>query len=126
MAAYSQGSAVFFGVDQLGDLLSWEVTPAQAVTADATSQDSTILGAGSSARVVRQVDCVAVDPGTASVTFLGSNGLFTNLVGSSASLTVASEAGVVSLNAILVSFTITAAVGELIKGTANFQFTGND
>ena len=126
MAAYSQGSAVFFGGDQLGELLSWEVTPAQAVTADATSQDSTILGAGSSARVVRQVDCVAVDPGTASVTFLGSNGFFTNMVGASAALMVASEAGFFSLDAILVSFTISASVGELIKGTANFQFTGND
>ena len=126
MPSFSQGSAVLFNGFPIGELLSWEVTPAQAVTVDATSQDSTILGAGGLARVVRQVDCVAIDPGSASITFLGNGGFSTNDTGTVGELTVASEAGFFSLSAVLSSFTITAAVGELIKGTANFQFTGND
>lgn len=123
---YAQGSTVSFNGVPIGSLLSWEVTPAQAVTADSTSQDSTILGSGGSSRVVRQMDCVAIDPGTASITFLGSAGFVTNDTGMTADLAVTSDAGNITLQAILVSFTITAAVGELIKGTANFQFTGND
>jgi hypothetical protein len=124
--AFSQGSVVFFAGQPIGELLSWDVTPANASVTDATSQDSTILGSGADARVVKQVDCVAIDPGTASITFLGSGGFVVNDTGMSGRLAVFSEAGSVALDAILVSFQVTGAVGELIKGTANFQFTGND
>jgi hypothetical protein len=124
--AYAQGSTVSFNGVPVGELLSWDVTPANASVTDATSQDSTILGSGADARVVKQVDCVAVDPGTASITFLGSAGFVVNDTGMSGALAVTSDAGNVTLDAILVSFQITGAVGELIKGTANFQFTGND
>lgn len=126
MPAFSQGSTVSFNGVPVGELLSWDVTPATASVTDATSQDSTILGSGADARVVKQVDCVALDPGTATITFLGSGGFVVNDTGMSATLSVTSEAGSVSLDAILVSFQITGSVGELIKGTANFQFTGND
>jgi hypothetical protein len=124
--AYAQGSTVSFNGSPIGQLLSWDVTPASASVTDSTSQDSTILGTGDDARVVKQVDCVAIDPGTASITFLGTAGFVVNDTGMSGSLAVSSDAGDVTLDAILISFQITGAVGELIKGTANFQFTGND
>lgn len=124
--ATSQGSTVSFNGTPIGSLLSWEVTPAQATTTDATSQDSTILGAGQLARVVKQVDCTAIDPGTASITFLGGGDFVQNDTGTTGILAITSDAGTISIEAILVSFTITASVGELIKGTAGFQFTGND
>lgn len=124
--ATSQGSTVSFNGIPIGSLLSWEVTPAQATTTDATSQDSTILGAGPQARVVKQVDCTAIDPGTASITFLGGSDFVQNDTGMTGVLAITSDAGTISIEAILVSFTITASVGELIKGTAGFQFTGND
>lgn len=124
--ATSQGSTVSFNGIPIGSLLSWEVTPAQATTTDATSQDSTILGAGPQARVVKQVDCTAIDPGTASITFLGGGDFVQNDTGMTGVLAITSDAGTISIEAILVSFTITASVGELIKGTAGFQFTGND
>lgn len=126
MPAFSQGSTVFFNNFPVGELLSWDVTPATASVTDATSQDSTILGSGADARVVKQVDCVALDPGTATITFLGSGGFVVNDTGMSGPFMVVSDAGIVVLDAILVSFQVTGSVGELIKGTANFQFTGND
>lgn len=124
--AFSQGSTVLFNGIAIGSLLSWEVTPAQATTTDATSQDSTILGAGAQARVVKQVDCTAIDPGTASITFLGGGDFVQNDTGMTGVLVITSDAGSIAIEAILVSFTVTASVGELIKGTAGFQFTGND
>ncbi len=124
MPAYSQGSTVSFKGLALGSLLGWDVTPAAASTTDCTSLDSVLLGSGIEARIVKSVDCCAVDPGTASVTFLGSNGFITNNVGEVGELAIESDAGSLALEAILQSFQITAAVGELIKGTATFQFTG--
>lgn len=123
---YSQGSTVTFNGVPVGQLLSWEVTPRTATTTDATNQDSTILGAGAEARVLKQVDCTAVDPGTASITLLGADPFQTNDVGMAGTLEIAFASGSVIMEAIFLSFTVTASVGELIKGSANFQFTGND
>jgi len=122
--AYSQGSTVSFKGFALGSLLGWDVTPAAASTTDCTSVDSVLLGSGIEARIVKNVDCCAVDPGTASVTFLGGNGFSSNNVGEVGFLVIDSDAGTLELEAILQSFQVTAAVGELIKGTATFQFTG--
>lgn len=123
---FSQGSAVSFNGIPIGMLLSWEVTPASATTTDATNQDSTILGVGAQARVVRQIDCTAIDPGTASITFLGDGGFAVNDTGSVGVLAIAGDAGTLSLEAILTRWNVSAAVGELIRGQAEFQFTGND
>lgn len=124
MPDFSQGSTVSFNGVPIGSLLSWEVTPAQASTTDATSVDSTILGAGSESRVVKQHDCTAIDPGTASITLLGAP-FVSDDIGMVGDLSIDSEAGAISLEAIFVRFSVQAAVGELIKGSAEFQFTGN-
>lgn len=125
MPAFSQGSTVSFAGVAIGSLQSWEVTPGQATTTDATNQDSPILGAGNNARVVKELDCTSVDPGTASITLLGTNANFvTEKLGMLGDLTISFDGGGITLEAIFAQFTVTASVGELIKGTATFQFTG--
>lgn len=123
MPASSQGSTVSFG-GNVAELLSWDVTPATAETTDATDYASLILGAGGMSRVVKQFDCTAVSPGTATITFLGAAGFTEDLVGSVGLFSVSSNAGSISLQAILMKFTVTGSVGELVKGSAEFQFTG--
>lgn len=125
MPAVSQGSTVSFATFSLGELLGWDVTPCGATFTDGTGVDCAVVGSGSQARVLKKVDCSSVDPGTASVTFLGSNGFGAEDVGMAGTLSITSAAGSISLDAILSRFTITASVGELIKGVAEFQFTGN-
>lgn len=124
MPAFSQGSTVQFNGVAIGSLLSWEVTPASASTTDATSADSTILGVGAQARVVKQVDCTAIDPGTASITLLGGEFVAAD-IGMTATLEIDCELGVVSVEAIFADWTWSASVGELIKGSARFILTGD-
>lgn len=124
MPASSQGSTVSFG-GNVAELLSWDVTPATAETTDATDYSSSILGTGGMARVVKQLDCTAISPGTATISFLGAGGFSDEMVGSVDQFAVSSDAGSISLQAILMKFTVTGSVGELVKGSAEFQFTGS-
>ena len=124
MAAVSQGSTVSFGGSNIGSLVGFTASPAQAVTTDATSVSATIRGIGEESRVVKRLECTAVDPGTASVRLLGCPPYAVSDIGTKATLTVAFQGGAISLTAILLSFEIEGSVGELLRGTATFQFTG--
>lgn len=123
-AAYAQGSTVAFGGAEIGYLVGWTVEPAQAATTDATGTDATIYGSGDNSRVVKQVECTAVDPGTVSVRVLGCPPYAVSDIGSKATLEVGFDGGSISWEAILLSFDVEGSVGELLRGTAKFQFTG--
>ena len=124
MAYYAQGSTVSFDGVQLGSVLNWATTPATAVTQDTTNYNSTRTGTGWDSRVLKTRNCTAIEPGTASVTMLGNPGFAWSDVGHKATLGVTCAAGSISFEAILVKYEIQAAVGELLKFTVEFQYTG--
>jgi hypothetical protein len=124
MAAVSQGSTVSFDGGNIGSLVGFTASPAQAVTTDATGVSATIWGTGVDTRVVKRLECTAVDPGTVSVRLLGCPPYAVSDIGTKADLTVTFEGGSISWDAILLSFEVEGSVGELLRGTATFQFTG--
>lgn len=119
----SQGTTVSFGTS-VGSLLGVTVTSHQAQTSTATSMDGTVLGTSGDSRIVSVTDCTTVDPGSVSIRLLGSPGWTNDDIGSKDTLTVSADGGSISAEAILVKFEFEAAVGELIKGSAEFVFTG--
>ena len=124
MPSVSQGSSVSFGGGALGSLVGWQVSPGQASTTDATGVGATIYTTGGDPRLVKQVECTAIDPGTVSVRLLGCPPYTVDDIGTKATLSVDFDGGGIEWEAILMSFEVEGSVGELLRGTATFQFTG--
>lgn len=122
--AYAQGSTVSFNGTPLGSILNWVARPASAATTDTTGVDATIWGTGEEVRLVRTVACTSVDPGTASVRLLGCPPYGVEDIGSRGTLTVTFDGGSISWDAILTSFEVEGSVGDLLRGSAEFAFTG--
>lgn len=119
MPELSQGSSVSWG-GAIQSLIGINISPRTADIADVTTMSA---GTSSGGLVVRQKDCFSVDPGEATVRFFGC-GFNIDSVGAKASFS-ASVGGVsISGQAILESFEVEAAVGELVRGSAKFRFTG--
>ena len=121
---YSQGSTVTFG-SEIGELLGFTVSPFRAGVADVTTMDSAVLGSGESSRVRRDYEATSVDSGTATVTLLGCPPFLSTDVGSRNTLTIVTSCETYSVEAILESFEIQGAVGELLKGAATFVLVGD-
>jgi hypothetical protein len=124
VAYFAQGSSVSFHGATLGQVLNWETTPAQAVTQDTTNYNSDLVGTGWDSRVLKSRNCTAIEPGTATVTMLGNPGFAWSDVGHKATLTVTTSIGSLSFEATLMKYQIQGAVGELLKFSAEFQYTG--
>lgn len=125
MPVFSQGSTVTFDGDLLGSVLGWTVNPGTAQVSEVTGLDATTYGTGGDARIVKQRDCTAVDPGSVSVRLLGCPPYTTSDVGSKGMLNVAFDGGSVSAEAILTKFEVEGQVGDLLRGSAEFEFTGD-
>lgn len=124
MASVSQGSTVSFDGNPIGSLVGFTAAPAQAVTTEATTVAATIYGTGFDSRVVKKLECTAIDPGTVSVRLLGCPPYSVSDIGTKAPLVVNFDGGGLEWEAILMSFEVEGSVGELLRGTATFQFTG--
>lgn len=119
----SQGSTVSFDGSVLGDLIAIRVTGESATGTDVTSMESSLGGSGGAACIARELDVLAVDPGSVSVTFFGTG--LSAAVGDKAALSVSIGGSVVlSGEAFLASYDVEASVGELVRGSATFQLTG--
>ena len=123
-AALSQLSTVSFGGVEIGSLLGWTASPAQATTTDATGVDAVVYGSGDQTRLVKQVECTAVDPGSVSVRLLGCPPYSVSEIGSRDNLVVTFDGGSITWEAILLTFEVEGSVGDLLRGSATFQFTG--
>lgn len=121
----AQGAAVTFAGLSLGSLTG--VRAAQGVSGkfDCTSLFSPILGTGANSRVMNQVNPTSVDPGSISVQFIGQPAFTRNDIGRVGALAFALPSGgaLVGL-AYLADLEVEAAVGEKLRGSATFQFTG--
>ena len=119
----SQGSAVSFDGDSLGSLLSINVQAQASSPVDVTYVGSTVVGSGASARMVREVDVLSIEPTTVEVSFLGASGYGVTSPGARGSLVITGGVSL-SANARLTGWGETAAVGEYVKGSASFVLTG--
>ena len=120
----SQGSTVSFNGTAIGRLRSWQVTPRSASFENVTGQSATKLGDGDQSRIVQEMACLTVEPGTAQVTLFGMPPFSPETVGSKGMLTVTFTTGSVSLPAILEDYSGSGQVGQWIDGSASFRFTG--
>ena len=124
MADSSHGFAVSFGGVALGKVVRFRATFPGGAVLDVTGTGATVLGSGDNARVVRQIDCTAVDPVTLEVEFIGTNSLGANDRGRRATL-AASGAGVsVNAAALLTNLEITGAVRDKVRGVVTFSLVG--
>lgn len=125
MPSSSQGTTVSFNGTALGSLLSSQATGGTAVTAEATTVDSSVVGTGAATRVRRQVEVTGIDPGGVTVRLLGMPPYSRDNIGTIGTLAFTTPAGSVSHEAYLQSYDVEASVGELLRGSATFTFTGS-
>lgn len=125
MAYYAQGSTVTFDGTPIGSVLNWTTTPATAGVQDSTNYDSTVTGSGWDSRVLKSFNCTAIEPGTASATMLSVPGWSWSDVGHKGTLEISFAAATLSFEAILKKFEVQGAVGDLIKVSVEFQYTGS-
>lgn len=116
----SQGSTVSFG-STLGSLVSITASGPTAKAEDVTTMESAVVDG----IVMVEMDPVAIEPGSCSVTFLGPPA--TTAVGTKASLVVSiGGTTVLSGEAYLAGYDVEAAVGDLVRATAVFKLTGSE
>jgi hypothetical protein len=120
----SQGSTVTFGGTPIGRLTSFRVTPATAVVEDVTNVGSDVIGAGATARVLREIACTGVEPGGVDITLFGCPPFVSDDTGLEAYLIVTFDGGGFENYAILESFEVTGNVGQFLTGAARFRFMG--
>ena len=119
----AQGSTVSFNGSPIGKLRGWRFTPRSAVLENVTGDAATLLGTGDETRVVKQFECLAVDPGSADVTLYGV-AFSKDDVGSKGDLVFTFTGGSLTLEAVLENYEGSGQVGGFIEGSATFRFTG--
>lgn len=121
----SQESTVTFNGEALGKLTGWNLTAGAAVMSDATSVESQVIGEGDQTRILKEVHCVAIDPGRLQVRLFGCPPFMISDIGTRATLEVEFEGGSLTCQAILDTFDVEAVPGDLLKGQVSFYLTGN-
>jgi hypothetical protein len=116
MASPAQGETFSWG-SAFGEVLSISVSPRKANLTDITTMAN--AGIEDGGFIVRRYECLSVDSGEASVRFFG-NGLAVSAIGTKASLSALGVSG----EAILESYEVEASVGDLVRASAKFRFTG--
>lgn len=124
MATLAHTSTVSFSGTNIGSLTSFQASSGQAKTADTTGTDALVVGTGGNSRVRKTVDCLGVEPGTASARLLGMPPFGSLQIGQKGSLVISTPGGSVSGEAILLAYEVEGSVGDLLRGSASFQFTG--
>jgi len=118
----SQGSTASWG-GSLNGLTGITVSPRSASTFDATSVYSGQVGEADNLRIVKTYECALVDPGDATIKFIGT-GFAISDVGRAQTLSLSVGGSSISGEAILESYEIDAAIGDVVRGSAKFKFTG--
>lgn len=124
VAPFSHPSSVTWGGIPIGSLVSFRASGETAETTPVETESCSVFGTGGSTRIRRKLDSTTIDPGTASVRLLGCPPYIADDVGNKQSLTITFEGGSFSGEAILISFEVEGSVGELLRGSAEFAFTG--
>ena len=124
-AASAQGTTVSWGGDNLGMLTSVQVRAGRSQLVDVTSVNATVIGSGTSSRVLREVGVASVEP--ASISLIAySTGISVNQNdrGDIRMLNVTGNGWSYYGNAILMDYNLAANVGGFVTISMEFQFTG--
>lgn len=122
----SQGSTVSFAGSSIGNLTGFRFAHGSAVYQEVTNVTSPVVGTSTNSRIVKQYDCIAIEPGTCEVSLYGApSGLAAqNQKGLRGSLVVSFAGSSYTMEAFLDSFEVAGNVGEFLNGTARFRITG--
>jgi hypothetical protein len=91
---------------------------------DITAIDSPVVGTGAQCRVVRQYDCALVEPGECSAEVVGPSAFSYADVGVIGTVAFNIGGFTFSGQAYLSSIDSEARVGDLVRSSVRFQFTG--
>jgi hypothetical protein len=119
----SQGSTFSWG-GSFGSLTGISFQSAQAEMVDVSGSGATLRSSGDGQAVIRKFACLAVDPGGVQIKFIDGGGFSDDQVGTEDGLSVSIGGFGGGGMAVLESFSVEASVGDLVRGTANFRFTG--
>jgi len=118
----SQGSYVRVNGSLVGKLIA--VTPSNAAASafDVTHIGGQVIGSGGNAQTVRQINCAMVEPTTVTCQILGTPGFSINSGVANVQVGVGTYG--VSGEAYVDKFQAEAKVGDFIRCSVTFQFTG--
>ena len=131
----SQGLTVAWGSIDLGLLTNVDIESASVDMVELTSMDAVLHPFTNAAGDISHYGAMKweepgdINPGRASLSWIGSNGLNDSMVGSEKLLTVTHAVGGATVtrlqkNAVLLKFDTSFAVDGLVEGSADFQFIG--
>lgn len=121
----SHGTTVTFDGVNIGYLTGFDVAAKAGQLAETTNVNSTVVGTGLNARVVKQYDCTSVEPPTISVTFWGPPSFSDDDAGMKAQIVFDAPGDTISGEAILVDWNHSGRSNQWSTGSATFQLTGN-
>jgi hypothetical protein len=120
----SQGSTVTFNGVPIGRLTNWRLQPATARIEDVTNVGCRVVGTGINTRVVNQFECIGIVPGGVDISLRNVPPYIFDHTGLLAMLAVNFATGSLSMEAFLETFDVSGTVGEFLRGTARFRFSG--
>lgn len=120
----SQGATISFDGVELGVLVGFSPSYAVANVSEVTSHRSQVIGQGTASRVVKQLNCTSIEPGTITARFLGAADLNRNDVGRPGVLSIQWPGGAIVAQAFLSDLQPDFQRGELRQWAATFTFTG--
>lgn len=119
----SQGSTVAVNGRVIGKLLNIAPAIKAGPAFNITNLGSPVIGRGGDARIVQQLNCASVEPGSMTCQLLGLPGITIN-AGAAVTLSFSVAGYSLSGEAFLDSFQPVAAVGDFVRCSMTFQFTG--
>lgn len=123
--ASPHGTSVTFDGVLIGWITGWTWTIEGSNPVEVTHVESTVVGEGAAARVVREYDCTAVEPSVFSFTFKGPPSYGPSDGGKKATLTFSGGGGYWTGEAILRKFVHEAKVNQYTDGSAEFMVTNS-
>jgi len=120
----SQGALVYWNGLELGTYVSISPSWSAASPYECTNASSLIVGEGSGARVLKQYNASAIEPGAAVVEFIGNVSLTIDDIGAAGILAISWPGFSYTARGFIQNLGAVAARGELVQCSLTIQFSG--
>ena len=120
----SQGSTVSFDGTPIGRVTGFRASPGTAQFEDVTNVGSDVIGTGWDARVLREIACTGIEPGSVDINLFGCPPYLATDIGVAAQLVISFAEGGFEFVAHLETFDVTGSVGQFLTGSARFRIAG--
>jgi hypothetical protein len=120
----SQGATVSWNGSPLGRLTSFRASPGSGVYEEVTNVTSRVVGEGGNARIQKQYDCTAIEPGSLDIGVFGAPPFVLDQRGERGTVSLIFNGGSLFADAYLDNFDVSGQVGEFLVGTARFRLSG--